>query len=97
MWSASVASSWTEKRRRSCGTAESNSIRTSCIRICSRAGWEKDSIRRGRSRRLNSLRLHGQAQFVVSLTLDGGSHGKEEKSQEGSKEKEKEESSKKES
>jgi len=43
---------------------------------------------------LNSPRLHGRARYVVSLTLDGGSHGKEEKRQESSEEKEKEESSK---
>jgi len=43
------------------------------------------------------LALKGEAQCVVSLTLDGGNHGKEEKSQESSKEKEKEESSKEES
>ena len=43
---------------------------------------------------MNSPRLHGRARYVVSLTLDGGSHGKEEKRQESSEEKEKEESSK---
>jgi hypothetical protein len=46
---------------------------------------------------LNSPCLRGRVQRVVPSTLDGGSHGKEEKSQKSSEEKEKEESVKKES
>lgn len=45
---------------------------------------------------MNEFRPTGGTQNVVLLTLDGGSHGKEEKSQEGGKEKEEKESGKKE-
>ena len=56
---------------------------------------ERNSILRGLPRRLNSPRPNGRVRCFI--TLDGGSHGKEEKRQESGKEKEKKESSKKES